>query len=262
MILTNGKIHGRVQRKFCAASLEYERLTEMHQLIGQDLFCQIKAVQNPLSILDVGMGTGWLTEKISDHFPQSHIVGLDFAEGMVYAAHQKNKNFSIVQARAEELPFKPQSFDLIVSNLAYQWVNPLPQSFSRCWDILKPEGKMIFAMFGYKTFQELFVSFEEIFSQRENCLFKRLSCEKDVTTALCQAGFKNMRIKTEEKRLFFNNMMDLLKWIKNIGANALERNFYVGRNLLHKVNRYYDGHFKDSHGVYATFEIIWVEAEK
>jgi hypothetical protein len=57
-------------------------------------------------------------------------------------------------------------------------------------------------------------------------------------------------------------MMALLRWIKDIGANRLQRDIYVGRDLLKESARYYDQHFKDAHSIYATMEIIYIKAKK
>lgn len=60
----------------------------------------------------------------------------------------------------------------------------------------------------------------------------------------------------------FEDMLSLLQWLKDIGANTLKRNFYVGKNLLFKANEYYNRQFQKDGQVYATFEVILVKAIK
>ncbi|HPN88335.1 MAG TPA: methyltransferase domain-containing protein [Candidatus Omnitrophota bacterium] len=262
MILTKIHIDKTAQRKFSQAAFLYEELSPLHQTIGKELIDGVNRLDKPIYILDIGMGTGWLTEKISETFPQSYVVGIDFADGMVEAARQRNKKFSIIQGCAEKLPFQKESFDLIFSNLAYQWVRSLPLAFSCAKNILKSQGKMIFTMFGYQTFDELFMSFNNILSDRENCFFERLPKEEEIKKALNEAHFKNIKMRTEQRQMIFPCMIDLIKWTKNIGANGLQRNFYVGKNLLDRAGEYYNNRFRNHKGVYATFEVIWIEAQK
>ena len=72
----------------------------------------------------------------------------------------------------------------------------------------------------------------------------------------------DINIDSEKVKVRFPDMMSLIKWIKNIGANALEKDIYIGRELLARMNDYYNLHFKDRLGIYATFEVIWVQAKK
>jgi len=52
-----------------------------------------------------------------------------------------------------------------------------------------------------------------------------------------------------------------MKWVKDTGANAFEKDFYLGKERLSKANQYYNEHYKDNWGVYASFEVIWIEAK-
>ncbi|MBF0522778.1 MAG: methyltransferase domain-containing protein [Candidatus Omnitrophica bacterium] len=262
MISNNTSLDKKIRQAFSASSARYEGLTKFHQEIGSGILSTLKSFSAPSSVLDIGMGTGWLTEQLGRTFPQAQVIGLDFADGMIQSARRHKKGFAMVQAQAQELPFKQSCFDLITSNLAYQWVGNLAQAFKENERVLKPGGKMVVTMFGHQTFKELFFSFEEMFDGRKGCSFTRLATDKDVYQALLTAGFKDVKMRAEEKKLYFPNMMALLKWIKDIGANALDRNFYVGKDLLKRVGDYYDSRFKSVDGIYATLEVIWTEAEK
>lgn len=55
----------------------------------------------------------------------------------------------------ENLPFAPNSFDVITSNLALHWVNDLPGTLKTCRRLLKDDRLFIASMFGEGTLQEL-----------------------------------------------------------------------------------------------------------
>ena len=69
---------------------------------------------NPFNILDVGCGTGYITEKISSY--GKPVTGCDVSFERIITAEKycKNKPVSFIQNDKNFLPFKNNSFDLIV----------------------------------------------------------------------------------------------------------------------------------------------------
>jgi len=255
--------------------VQYDVLTGLHKEIGRELLAKVAAhegngpildvgmVPIPTFILDVGMGTGWLTGRLKSYFPDSRVVGIDLAEGMVDVAKMKEKDCSIVQADAHQMPFKRDTFELIASNLAYQWVGDLPQAFVNCHTILKKDGKLCLTMFGHDTFRELFEALEKTRDAvKGNVTLPRLADRDRVTDALGKAGFRDVSVKEESIKVHFADMLALVKWVKDIGANALVGHIFIGRDWLTRANAYYKENFSDQWGVGATFQVIWVEATK
>ncbi len=283
-------IDDKIRRAFSDAAMQYDILAGLHQEIGRELLA--KAAGGPLkaagtesvdAVLDVGMGTGWLTDRLKNYFPDARVVGLDAADGMIEAARCRQEEFHIVQADAGSLPFDHGSFDLVISNLAYQWVGDLSRAFTECHRILKDNGKLCMTMFGYHTFGELF---DALAKTREDgnglaivrpalgeaspassrpsaeAGLRRLAGKEEIAAALNKAGFRDTRVEEETVRTHFPDMLALVKWIKDIGANALMNNMFIGRDWLAKASAYYSRTFPDRWGVCATFEVIWVEAKK
>src|SRR5207237_368917 len=60
---------------------------------------------------------------------------------------------------SEPLPFQPESLDLVVSALAFQFVNDLPGMLAQIRRALKPDGLLLAAMIGGETLTELRQSF-------------------------------------------------------------------------------------------------------
>jgi len=254
-------IDRKIRRAFSDAALEYDVLTSLHKEIGRELTKKILKYDHCDVVLDVGMGTGWYTNRLTGIYPDATIVGLDFASGMIDTARKKDGTFVIVQADAAQLPFKEGVFDMITSNLAYQWVEHLSQAFQLCYSRLNNSGRLCLTMFGHDTFSELFESLEKS-SHDKNIALGRLAGKDRVVQALKRSGFRDVIVSTENIKVRFSDMMSLIKWLKNIGANALPNDIYLGKDLLLKANDYYNANFQDRLGIYATFEVIWVEAKK
>ena len=258
-------INKKVQAAFTKAANNYEKLSDFHKQIAWRLLSKAKDVRNTNMVLDVGMGTGFFTEKLSWFLDTSKIVGIDFSLAMIEKAKASGCSIETIQADACRLPFRSNSFDLLVSNLSYQWVDNLTQAFKEAHRVLNGGSKLLTTMFGYNTFKEMFISLENCVSQDykgKELPIKRLYNHHQVALALKNSGFTNIKIKCEQVKIRFDDLFDLLRWSKGIGANALNKNMYVGKDLLKRSNIFYLRNFRDEMSAYSTFEIIWIEADK
>ncbi|MCK5391165.1 MAG: methyltransferase domain-containing protein, partial [Deltaproteobacteria bacterium] len=81
----------------------------------------LMVVREGLSALDLGCGTGELTEMVLDMLPESEALGIDSSKEMLEKASMKKRpglNFELC-------PIEKASggWDLIFSNAAIQWVS-------------------------------------------------------------------------------------------------------------------------------------------
>jgi len=252
----------KIRKAFSESAVQYDVLAQLHREIGRELTAKLKEIEPSDVVLDIGMGTGWLTKRLKNYFPDSTVIGLDFATGMIEQARKQDSDFDIVQADARALPFKEDTMDIITSNLAYQWMDNLMQSFKCCYSHLKNGGTLCLTMFGRQTLDELFVAFEQCKGGKKSLPFRRLASRDDIKQAVMSAGFHNVSVDYEQIKVRFPDMLALIQWIKGIGANVNDKEIFIGKELLAKANDYYNGHFKDRLGIYATFEVVWVQANK
>lgn len=97
--------------------------------------------------LDVGTGTGFLSNILTDMGLE--VTGIDISRGMLYQAQSvsKKKNIHFCQGDAENLPFKDDSFDLVISRHLL-WTLPDPEKAIREWvRVLRP-GCMVIIIDG------------------------------------------------------------------------------------------------------------------
>lgn len=90
-------------------------------------------------VLDLGCGNGLSTSNIKGKF----VVGLDLSEVQMIRAKKKFKNTNYVVGDASNIPFKSNSFDVVV---AINLLHHIPNSrkvIDEVWRILKPGGRFL-----------------------------------------------------------------------------------------------------------------------
>ena len=105
----------------------------------------VLAGRGPGDALDVGCGTGFLTFEL---IGRGHrLTGVDFAPAMIAEARRKaaERRVSVrfQEADAEQLPFDPASFDLVISRHLL-WTLSHPEEAIDEWiRVLRPGGRLI-----------------------------------------------------------------------------------------------------------------------
>lgn len=253
-----------IRRAFSDAAPRYDILNTLHREIGRELLKKTVTSVDADTILDSGMGTGWLTRKVKFYYPDSEVVGLDIADGMVEEARRTRDGYHVTQGRFEELPFRDGAFDLILSNLACQWARPLSRAFAEAHRALGDGGALRMTLFGRETFRELYECLEELFDEdvRTRRSVHPMPSEQEVRQAASDAGFHNVGIETERIILHFADLKDLLRWIRRIGAKASSGPRLIGPRAYRLLDNLYEERFRERWGVRATYEVIWVKGTK
>ena len=99
----------------------------------------------PLYILDVGTGTGFLACLLAEL--GHRVTGIDLSEGMLEKARAKSQHLGLqVDFRlgdAEKCPFSSNAFDVVV-NRHLLWTLPRPELALKEWRrVLRPGGKVV-----------------------------------------------------------------------------------------------------------------------
>lgn len=97
-----------------------------------------------MSAIDLGCGTGELTEMVSDMLPGSSILGVDSSEKMLEKASQKSRqglNFELCPIENVE-----GKWDLVFSNAAIQWVDNHKELIPKLISLLNPGGQIAIQM--------------------------------------------------------------------------------------------------------------------
>ena len=75
-------------------------------------------------ILDVGCGTGFVTEAMADRFGTRHATGVDPSEGMLARFREKlggRLELDLITAGVHDMDVPDGAFDAVVSGMAFHW---------------------------------------------------------------------------------------------------------------------------------------------
>ena len=184
------------------------------QRLSAEKLCKMATpfIQENSQILDLGSGTGFVTESLNA-LCAPDIFELDLAFEML---QQNQNNSSKIQADFENLPFKNHSFDILISSFSLQWLTDFDQSFSQFFSLLKPKGVFIFCLPTDGSLSELAAA--NIFN------FNQLPKIETLKTSLKKSGFTEISSTTQSVKQVFENGVAALKSLKKIGANYAEKN--------------------------------------
>lgn len=165
----------------------------------------------------------------------------------------------------EQLPFAPQSFDCVMSNLTLQNVNDLPGALRQYRAVLAPQGAFLAAVLGGATLQELRHCLTQAELKLSHGVSPRVAptlSAESLTTLLQRAGFAAPVIDTEKVTVAYPHLFALLHELRGMGFSnilrARQRRF-TRRALFAEAAAQYAAQFPaTAGGIRATFEFIYL----
>ena len=105
--------------------------------------------QNGLRILDIGIGTGLLSEQFKSINPSCHITGMDISQGMLDACKNKGVADEILQLdfQSNVFPFADDSFDIVASSGVFELLGRPEHVIAEMGRVLKPGGAFSFTTY-------------------------------------------------------------------------------------------------------------------
>ena len=125
---------------------------------------------------------------------------------------------------SEALPLQPESLDLAVSALAFQFVNDLPGVLAQIRRALKPDGLLLAAMIGGDTLTELRQSFAAAEAECEGGVSPRVAPFadlRDVGALLQRAGFALPVTDVDRVVVRYDNAFALMADLRRMGATNI-----------------------------------------
>jgi malonyl-ACP O-methyltransferase BioC len=250
--------HKPIAARFSRASDSYADSAEIQRGVVDDLMGWLPD-SGPVRILEIGCGTGLLTERLLERYPQAEIDAVDVAAGMIEHCRVRFEKFVQVHWHcADILDFESaDKYDLIVSSSALHWVQDLPLLFTRLRGLLAENGKLFFSAMLKNTFCELRES--KKIADLKNGKSAQLPSAEYILSALETGGFSVLKQAVFCRQSRHASAMEFFKSIsyQGVTAGSVSRlDAPLSPAELRRLASVYGREFGDASGcVPATFEI-------
>lgn len=277
-----------IRRQFNRSANSYDAHAHVQRMMSDHLAKAFIGWKNKRNIaepkiLEIGCGTGTLTEILVNEWPSASITALDIAPAMIKLAEQRvlsneanrdgilkntSERISFIQADVEVWAEDAQesSHDLIVSNACFQWLSNPRQTLGHLRRMLRQGGLLIFTTFGPATFCEMHNAFNEVYRasavepQRHGLWFLSTN---EWSCLLKQSGFSSIQSESYIQTEKYASARDFLHSVKAMGASTSEANTMRGlssRRLFANMYMEYEEKFSIQGGVAASYELLLIQA--
>lgn len=214
-----------IAKNFSSKSFEYEKFAIVQKNSAEKLSKFLKPfLQEKQKILDLGSGTSFIAKNLANQ-KNIKIFEIDIALEMLKQWSNRPANVFAILSDIENLPFKTQSFDLIISSFSLQWIIDFENLFKKLTKILKTNGVIAFCLPVENSFEEL--------RDLEFLSINEMPNDTKIQQALLKSGFLKKFYLREKVIQDFQDPFDAIKHFKKIGANNKLKNnsCFTNRNF-------------------------------
>ena len=254
----------RVRRFFDLAADSYDESAVLQREVGERMLERLDYVRlEPAVVLDAGCATGRFVRRLGKRYRRARVIGLDLSSAMLRAARRRQGWFGrtpLVAGDLARLPLADGSVDLVFSNFAVQWCDPLDQAMNEFRRVLRPGGLLMFTTFGPDTLHELRTAWETVDRYSHVSPFPDMH---EVGDTVAAAGFSGTVMDMELFTLTYPTVRRLMEDLRAIGARNATRERprgLTGPRRMAAVEAAYE-RFRTADGVLpATYEVIYGHA--
>jgi malonyl-ACP O-methyltransferase BioC len=212
-----------IRTRFAKNLESYNQNAKIQKLMAKKLV-QIANKKSYSKILEIGCGTGFLTDLINTNFNFEKYKAIDIVEECEPFISKINNSIEFLPTDIETyLSQDNETFDLIISNAALQWVNNFEEIINNLKTKLNNGGELVFSTFGKENFREIYfllgVSLDYFSSQELEKMF-------------------DAKVEEEIHVMMFNSPKEVLKHLKSTGVIAIENKKWTKKDLIQFENGY------------------------
>jgi SAM-dependent methyltransferase len=145
-----------VQPRWASGDLYEAYVGRWSRLVAPEFLAWLNAPAG-LDWLDVGCGTGVLTQTIAEGCTPERLAGIDSSQGFLEVARQKlnDTNAELRQADAQALPFTAPEFDRVVSGLMLNFVPDKERAAAEMARVARSGGVVALYVWDYSGGMEM-----------------------------------------------------------------------------------------------------------
>lgn len=250
---------GDVQARFSAAAATYEGVADLHRDVARDLMRLLPEHATPRSILEPGCGTGVLTQRLAQRFPDAVIDAFDIAPAMIDEARRRHGHLRNVSWRVHDFmaPQKgPARYDALISSAALHWAPSLNAALVSLAPSLAREALVHVALMLDGTLGELHRSRAAVAPQKS--ALQAMPAFDAVYASFEQMGWTCLHSGPRRYVAVLPDAAAVLQQVHRQGvtAGSISRGSNpLTRSELQRLKNHYDSHYAVEGGVSITSEV-------
>ncbi len=257
-----------IRRNFARRARSYDRHACMQRLMAHGLVAVAQeAMGRARRILEIGCGTGYLTQLIRQVNKEAGLVALDLDASLVETARRRlGADTGVEWLVADgEIPLRGE-YDLIIANATFQWFTRPAATLANYYQSLAPGGSLSFSTLGPGTFQELAGALAQASRGLNLPLSPRIPAQdfgdRDTwSNRLSRAGFRQVQLAREMVTTTFPSVREFLKALQATGATNPRPSPFSPR-LLHAMSAAYPAFYSINGAIPVSYEMIWAVARR
>jgi malonyl-CoA O-methyltransferase len=233
------------------------------QKVMADRLMSLLGSISPCSILELGCGTGVLTEKLNQAYPHATITAVDIALGMIRECkdnHCARRRVNFIVGDAENLRIGGM-YDLIISSSCFQWLSDISATMRNLSGRLTHGGLLAFSAPAMGSLPELRESYYAVSGKEAG---HNLPDPHDYLRSVIEAGCV-VESSDVEKHVFLYASPELaVRAIHEIGASRARRDGHglTPAQLKAMLQRYRATYSQADGQVPLTYSVQYVRARR
>ena len=120
----------------------YDVSSQPQQAWAADVLGRLRRIAPDATVLDVGCGTGRVTEQLLELVPRGRVLAFDASPDMVELARARLGDRAEVFCQDVLSLELPEPVDVVASNAVLHWVTDHPRMWTRLASALRPGGRL------------------------------------------------------------------------------------------------------------------------
>lgn len=224
----------QVRQCFNRAKDTYDDFNHLQLSIGKYLISSMNDFNMDANfILDVGCGTGVVTQNLAVNHSPCSLTGIDISDKLLtLAQHRLNSAACLLCADFDKIPLQNDQFDLVFSNMVLQWSPNLANTFTEITRVSRPAAYLALTMPVAGTFEPLK---QQLFKLTGQQYLNTFAESQQIIHCLQSNGYEIIHHQLQEYNLYFPNLLAAFQSFKRLGADCRSNSVTLPQSLFRKT---------------------------
>lgn len=251
-----------IRNNFSRAASYYDDHAELQRNIADRLIASLRPWIDILPdgpILEVGSGTGFVTEGLIELLPNRKLEITDISPEMVEVCRQKFGDHDKASFRAldaENIEADPKTYAMTVSGFVAQWFNHPAITMGKMLEATKPGGLLLGSFPGNESFPEWRAACQELGLPYTG---NKLPDTEEILIKL-SGGPVQVDYYEDTVRQQFNSAADFFRHLKKTGANTQQEGRHLSPKELQLLIEHWDD--KSEGQVQVSYHVVFIAVKR